>query len=156
MTQTTAPGPTLRHWQKRSGSRWGRWLFASALGHRSPYAATLTPRFLELRPALCRVTCPRKSRVLDEFGSIHSLAIANLCALAADMVTRVSIPPDFRWLARGMTIEYLRRAETSVTAAARLDRSEWSDSQNIGVPVSVTDANGTEVVRAVITMQVLR
>jgi hypothetical protein len=41
-----------------------------------------------------------------------------------------------------------------VTATARLDRNEWSGAQNVGVPVTVVDAQGVEVVRAVITMYV--
>jgi hypothetical protein len=53
-----------------------------------------------------------------------------------------------------MTIEYLRRAESDVTATARLDKAEWSEVQNVAVPVSAVDRNGTEVVRAVITMRV--
>ena len=53
-----------------------------------------------------------------------------------------------------MTIEYLAKAETDVMATARLDKTEWTGTENIGVPVTVTDANGKEVVRAVISMYV--
>jgi hypothetical protein len=53
-----------------------------------------------------------------------------------------------------MTIEYLAKAETDVTATARLDKTEWAGAENIGVPVSVHDVNGKEVVRAVISMYV--
>jgi hypothetical protein len=70
------------------------------------------------------------------------------------MVTEVSIPPALTWVARGMTIEYLRRAQTGVTATARLDKTEWTDTQNVGVPVSVVDDRGAEVVRAVISINV--
>jgi hypothetical protein len=70
------------------------------------------------------------------------------------MVTEVTIPPSMRWIPRGMTIEYLRKAESEVTATARLDKSEWGEAQNVGIPVSVVDGNGTEVVRAVITVYV--
>jgi hypothetical protein len=59
-----------------------------------------------------------------------------------------------RWIPRGMTIEYLRKAETDVTGTARLDKTEWSGAEDVGVHVSVTDRQGTEVVRAVITMYV--
>jgi hypothetical protein len=41
-----------------------------------------------------------------------------------------------------------------VTATARLDKTEWSDTQNVGVPVSVVDDKGAEVVRAVISINV--
>jgi acyl-coenzyme A thioesterase PaaI-like protein len=154
MTHTNAVGPTLRIWQKWSGSGFGRWLFARTVARRAPYFGTIRPRFLELRPALCKVSMPKKKRVLNHIGTVHALAMGNLCELAAGMVTEVSVPPTLRWIPRGMTIEYLRKAETAVTATARLDKSEWADTQNVGVPVSVVDANGTEVVRAVISMYV--
>jgi hypothetical protein len=41
-----------------------------------------------------------------------------------------------------------------VYATARLDKSEWAAAGNVAVPVSVTDKNGNEVVRAVITMHI--
>ncbi len=85
---------------------------------------------------------------------MHPLAIANLCELAASTVTEVTLPPTMSWHSRGMTIEYLRRAESDVTATARLDKAEWGDTQNVAVPVSAVDRNGTEVVRAVITVRV--
>ena len=55
---------------------------------------------------------------------------------------------------RGMTIEYLRKAEGGVAAIARLDKTEWTAPENVGVPLTVTDTAGNEVVRAVITMYV--
>jgi len=64
------------------------------------------------------------------------------------------VPPGMTWQSRGMTIEYLRRAESDVTATARLDKTEWGETQNVAVPVSAVDRNGSEVVRAVITMRV--
>jgi len=80
--------------------------------------------------------------------------MGNLCELAAGMVTEVTLPTDLRWLPRGMTIEYLRRADSDCIATARLIKPEWIPPENVAVPVSVVDASGTEVVRAVITMYV--
>jgi len=154
MTQTNAVGPTLRTWQKRSGSRFGRWLFGRMVCRRAPYVRSLKPRFLEVRPALCKVALVNRKRLHDSKGAVHAQAIGNLCEVAAGMVTDVTIPPTLTWTTRGMTIEYLRRAHTGVTATARLDKSEWSDAQNVGVPVSVVDDNGAEVVRAVISINV--
>jgi hypothetical protein len=80
--------------------------------------------------------------------------MGNLCELAAGMCTEVTIPVSMRWIPRGMTIEYLAKAETDVTATARLDKTEWTGAENVAVPVTVTDNNGKEVVRAVISMYV--
>ena len=154
MTDTLFVGPTLKAWQKHSASPLGRWFFARMVCRRAPYFATIRPRFVELRTGLCKVAMQRHRRVENHLGSIHALALGNLCELAAGMVTEVTTPPGTRWVPRGMTIEYLRKAESDVYATARLDKSEWAAAGNVAVPVSVTDKNGNEVVRAVITMHI--
>jgi acyl-coenzyme A thioesterase PaaI-like protein len=154
MTQASSTNVTLLHWRKRASSRFGRWLFTRALCRRAPYFASIKPCFIELRPALCVIVMPRRSSTGGPAGTVHSLAIANLCELAASTVTEVTLPPGMSWQSRGMTIEYLRRAESDVTATARLDKTEWGEAQNVAVPVTAVDRNGSEVVRAVITMRV--
>ena len=154
MTSATSVPEVLRQWQKRSKSRLGRWLFARAVCRKAPYFATIAPRFLELAPGTCCVAIPKRRAVENHIGTVHALAIGNLCELAAGMVTEVTIPDSMRWIPRGMTIEYLRRADSDVTATARLDKNEWRDAGNVAVPVTVVDARGEEVVRAVITMYV--
>ncbi|MCU0758720.1 MAG: DUF4442 domain-containing protein [Steroidobacteraceae bacterium] len=153
-TSTTSASPVLQQWQKRAGSRLGRWLFARAVCRRAPYFATIAPRFVELAPSVCRVSIPKRRAVENHLGTVHALAIGNLCELVAGMVTEVTIPGSMRWIPRGMTIEYLRKADSDVVATARLDKNEWGDAGNVGVPVTVVDARGEEVVRAVITMYV--
>ena len=97
----------------------------------------------------------RKRRaVQNHIGTVHAIAMANLCELAGGMLMEVTIPVTMRWIPRGMTIEYLRKAQGGVAATARLDKAQWQAPENVGVPLTVTDSAGTEVVRAVITMYV--
>jgi acyl-coenzyme A thioesterase PaaI-like protein len=154
LSGTAATSPVLRRWQRMSRSAIGRWMFARAVCRRAPYFATISPRFETLQPSLCRVSLQQRRSVENHIGSIHALAMGNLCELAAGMVTEVSVPVTMRWIPRGMTIEYLRRAQGRVAATARLEKHEWHGAENVGVPVSVIDAAGEEVVRAVITMYV--
>lgn len=154
MSNTNAAGPVLRQWQRYSRSALGRWAFARAVCRRAPYFGSIRPAFLELRPALCRVSMKKRHAVENHLGTVHALAMGNLCELAAGLVTEVTIPQALRWLPRGMTIEYLKPAGTDLIAVARLDKNEWAAKENLGVPVSVLDARGQEVVRAVISMHV--
>jgi acyl-coenzyme A thioesterase PaaI-like protein len=145
----------LVSWQRASGSSIGRWLFARAVCRRAPYFGTIKPFFVELAPAVCRVGMRKRRSVENHIRTVHALAMGNLCELAAGMVTEVTIPTTLRWIPRGMTIEYLRKAESGVTATARLTKTEWTGGpETVAVPVSVVDQSGTEVVRAVITMYV--
>jgi acyl-coenzyme A thioesterase PaaI-like protein len=154
MTQTTSVPPALKTWQKLSKSTFGRWLFSRTIARKAPYFATIHGRFLELAPTVCRVTMKKRRSVENHIGTVHALAMGNLCELAAGLCTEVTVPVAMRWIPRGMTIEYLAKAETNVTATARLDKTEWLAAENVGVPVSVVDTRGKEVVRAVITMYV--
>jgi len=153
-SDTTAAGPTLRAWMRVRGSVFGRWMFARTVSRRAPYFGTIKPRFLALEPKLCRVSMRKRRAVENHIGTVHALAMGNLCELAAGMCTEVTIPVGMRWIPRGMTIEYLAKATSDVTATARLDKTEWTDAENVGVPVTVTDTAGKEVVRAVISMYV--
>jgi acyl-coenzyme A thioesterase PaaI-like protein len=154
-TADLTAGPVLRAWQRAANSAIGRWFFARSVCRRAPYFGTIRPRFIELAPAVCRVRMRKRRAVENHIRTVHALAMGNLCELAAGMVTEVTLPTSMRWLPRGMTIEYLRRAESDVTATARLTKTSWPGTpENIAVPVSVIDTSGTEVVRAVITMYV--
>jgi len=153
-TDTTAAGPTLRAWMRLQRSSFGRWMFARTVCRRAPYFGTIKPRFVDLQPKLCRVFMRKRRAVENHIHTVHALAMGNLCELAAGLCTEVTIPVGMRWIPRGMTIEYLAKAETDVLATARLDKTEWTGAENVAVPVSVTDANGKEVVRAVISMYV--
>ena len=154
MNTTTTAGPTLRAWARVRSSAFGRWLFARTVCRRAPYFGTIRPKFLDLEPKLCRVTMKKRRAVENHIGTVHALAMGNLCELAAGLCTEVTIPVGMRWIPRGMTIEYLAKAETDVVATACLDKTEWAGPENIGVPVTVTDTSGKEVVRAVISMYV--
>lgn len=154
MSSPPSAPPLLRHYQRLARLPLGTWLFARLVCFSAPYFATIRPRFHELRPGLCRVSLKKRRAVLNHIRTVHAIAMANLCELAGGMLMEVTIPTTMRWIPRGMTIEYLRRAETGVSAMARLDKADWPHAGDVGVPVSVTDAQGAEVVRAVITMYV--
>jgi acyl-coenzyme A thioesterase PaaI-like protein len=153
-SDTTSVGPTLRAWMRMQRTAFGRWLFARTVSKRAPYFGTIKPRFLDLQPKLCRASMRKRRAVENHIGTVHALAMGNLCELAAGMCTEVTIPVGMRWIPRGMTIEYLAKATTDVIATARLDKTEWTGAENVAVPVTVTDTAGKEVVRAVISMYV--
>jgi len=144
----------LNLYERLSRRPLGKWLFAEIICLNAPYFSTIEPRFHDLRPGFCQVSMRKRRRVLNHIRTVHALAIGNLCELAAGMLMEASLPANLRWIPRGMTIEYLGKAQTDVTASARLDKTEWSAGENVGVPVTAVDTDGKEVVRAVITMYI--
>jgi acyl-coenzyme A thioesterase PaaI-like protein len=146
----------LKLYERLATKPLGKWLFAEIICRNAPYFETIAPRFNELRPGFCQVSMRKRRAVLNHIGTVHALAVGNLCELAAGMVMEATLPADMRWIPRGMTIEYLGKAKTDITASARLDKTEWAEGENVGVPVTAVDKEGKEVVRAVITMYVSR
>ena len=68
-------------------------------------------------------------------------------------MTDVTVPPAHRWIPKGMTVEYLRKAETNLRAIATLDPiPEFGEPVEVPVMVDVIDTNNQVVLRAAITM----
>ena len=137
-------------------TRWplGHWLFTRMVCLQAPYFSSIRPLFRDLRPGSCTVFMRKSRRVKNHLGTIHALAMGNLCELAAGLVMESTLPADMRWIPRGMKIEYLRKAETDVTAKAILVEQVWGEAANVPVVVSVQDTRKQEVVRAEIAMYV--
>ncbi|MGC2459937.1 MAG: DUF4442 domain-containing protein [Steroidobacteraceae bacterium] len=121
---------------------------------RTPLLAALQARFAELRVGLCRTEMRAHRRVCSADGAIDPMAISALAQLAAIMVIEVSVPEGVSWAARGLTLEHLRRVDCAVVALARLDKTDWAESGLVGVPVTISDAAGIEVARAVVSFAV--
>ena len=96
----------------------------------------------------------KRRSVTNHIGTIHAIAMANLCELVAGTMTEVSIPRSMRWIPRGMQIEYLGKAETTIRAESSFPNIREGEKQDVVVPVDVIDAHGSVVVHADITMYV--
>lgn len=145
---------TLALWRKCT--RWpaGAWLFSTLLCLKAPYFATIRPRVEILEPGRCRVRIRKRRRVQNHIGTVHAIAICNMAELAAGVMTDATMPASHRWIPRGMTVDYLNKADSQLTAEAVLEALPAFDEESFDlvVPVSVRDANGDEVVHARITM----
>lgn len=150
MTESQA----LRSWQKLSGTAFGRWLYSRLVCLKAPYFASIRPVFEVLEPGRAVARFRKRRAVCNHIGTVHAIAMANLCELVAGTMTEVSIARSMRWIPRGMQIDYLAKAETGVRAEASFPAIDEKAAQDVVVPVSVTDSNGKPVVHADITMYV--
>lgn len=97
---------------------------------------------------------PFRREITNHLGTVHAIALCNAAELAAGMMTDVSIPAGARWIPKGMTVEYLAKAKTDVTAVAHGEGLDWQTEGDKIVPVDVHDAEGKKVFTARITMNV--
>ena len=67
------------------------------------------------------------------------------------------MPASHRWIPKGMTVEYRKKAQGTLTAVATVEDLSMltaDQSRDVVVPVDVTDPSGTVVVHAEITLWV--
>jgi acyl-coenzyme A thioesterase PaaI-like protein len=158
MTNTTASRPltsALVSWARITALPLGKWLFSRVVCFKAPYFTGISPRFVDLRHGFCEVTMKKRRAVQNHIGTVHAIAMCNLAELAAGTMTEATVPATHRWIPKGMTVEYLKKAGTDLRAVAKLDPvPNFGAPADVPVPVSVTDTTGAEVFRAVIVMHI--
>lgn len=127
--------------------------FSAMIGQVAPYFASIAPQFVELRPGYAEVIFPKRREVLNHIGTVHAIALCNAAELAAGTMTDVSIPKGRRWIPRGMTVEYLAKADGDVRAVADGSDVDWNQEGDVVVPV-LAYVGDKKVFRADITMYI--
>ena len=144
----------LAAWRRMESKPLGKLLFSRLVCFKAPYFGTISPRFQELRPGYARVTMKKRRAVTNHIGTVHAIAMCNLAELAAGTLTEVSIPPSMRWLPKGMTVEYLKKAAGGIRAVATLPDVAEGAGRDVPATVEMKDDAGELVCRATITMWV--
>ncbi|MGS0998112.1 hotdog fold domain-containing protein [Rhodanobacter sp. FW102-FHT14D06] len=137
-------------------TRWpaGHWLFSRLICLKAPYFTTIAPRFVTLQPGRCEVRIRDRRRVHNHIGTVHAIALCNLAELAAGMMAEATVPADMRWIPKGMSVEYLKKAVGSMhgTATPEAAAPPAGASGEWPVRVEVVDGAGDTVFRARVLM----
>ena len=144
----------LAIWKRCEAVPFGKALFSRLVCWKAPYFGSIHPRFEDLRPGYARVRMKKRRAVTNHIGTVHAIALCNVAEVAAGTMTEVSTPAAMRWIPRGMSVEYLRKAQTDVEAVATIGAVEEGPAREIPVTVEVRDGSGEVVFRAVIAMWV--
>ncbi|MGF1701372.1 DUF4442 domain-containing protein [Photobacterium makurazakiensis] len=132
----------------------GNGIFSFVVCRLAPYFGSIKPKVTELKPGYAEVTIKKRRRVTNHLNTVHAIAMCNMAELAGGMMTDVSVPIKSRWIPVGMTVEYLKKAKTDLTAQALGDNIDWATEGDKLVPVEILDKDGNIVFRAEITMNV--
>jgi acyl-coenzyme A thioesterase PaaI-like protein len=142
----------------RKFSRWpaGHWLFSRAICFKAPYFGSISPRIDALEPGRCEASIPHRRGVTNHLGTVHAIALCNLAELSGGLMTDVSIPGSMRWIPKGMTVEYLKKAKGRMraTATPAIAIVEAQNGYELPVDVVIADPSGEAVFRASISMWV--
>lgn len=128
--------------------------FSNMACQMAPYFGTINPEISVLAPGRGEVKVPFRKEITNHLASVHAIALCNAAELAGGMMTEVSIPSGARWIPKGMSVEYLAKAKTSIHAIADGSEIDWQTSGDKIVPVDIFDEAGVKVFTARITMNV--
>lgn len=148
------PNRTLALYRKLRRWPMGQWLFTRAICFKAPYFGSISPKIETLEPGRCVASIRRHRAITNHIGSVHAIAMCNLAELVGGMVTEVTLPDSMRWIPKGMTVQYLKKAMGTIRAVAAPAVPIVHAGQGYEVPVDVrlTDEAGDAVFSATITM----
>ncbi|RUO36434.1 hotdog fold domain-containing protein [Aliidiomarina sanyensis] len=149
--------PNLKLYRKMEKLPFGRFLFSQAVCFKAPYFRSIKPRILHLEPGHAQVKMRKRRAVQNHIGTVHAIAMCNLAEFAGGMMTDITIPTTHRWIPKGMTVAYLKKAATHVTAHASVEvPTPWPDSGELITHVDIKDTAGNIVAQMDISMWVTR
>jgi acyl-coenzyme A thioesterase PaaI-like protein len=143
----------LRLFQRFGDSSPGRWFVSRVICFRAPYFSSIAPRIETLEPGRCVVRIRDRRKVHNHIGTVHAIALCNMAELSAGLATDATIPGTMRWIPKGMTVRYLRKASGTMTATAIVPAiTTATTAADAHVLVDVRDGSGELVFDADITM----
>jgi acyl-coenzyme A thioesterase PaaI-like protein len=132
----------------------GKRVFSQFVSFQAPYFGTIAPVFERLEPGFVEVSMKNRRAVHNHLGTVHAIAMCNLCEAAAGILIEATLPRSLRWIPRGMTTRYLKKAETDLVARCTMQTPAGDYTGDVTLPVQVFDTRGQVVMEADITMYV--
>lgn len=139
----------MRTYKKALKLPFGAQIFSAYAARKAPYFQTVRPLVTRLEPNHCDILIKKRRAVQNHIGTMHVIAIANGLEMAMGFMAEASIPPNLRWIPKGMTLEYPAKARTDLTCTASVDPSAWT-AGNLDVTVVARDTQGVAVVTGMI------
>ncbi|MFY8325497.1 hotdog fold domain-containing protein [Pseudoalteromonas sp. ZZD1] len=149
---------TLKTWLKLKKLPLGNWLFTKAVCFKAPYFGSMKPYILDVKDGYCSAVVKNRRSVHNHIGTIHAIAQCNLAELCAGVMVDATVPyKTHRWIPKGMTVNYLAKVDTDVTAIAEIQLPRpWIDKEDLVVPVKLYNTRNELVFTADITMYITK
>ena len=148
----------LKTWSRLNKMPFGNWLFTKAVCFKAPYFGSMKPYILDLKEGYCSAVVKNRRSVHNHIGTIHAIAQCNLAELCAGVMVDATVPyKTHRWIPKRMTVSYLAKVDTDVTAIAEIQMPrQWLDKEDLVVPVKLYNTRNELVFSADITMYITK
>ena len=123
------------------------------VARQAPYFTTIKPLIEDIQPGFAQVFMPKRKAIHNHIGTVHAIALCNICELAMGMAVESCIPKHRRWIPMGMEVNYIKKATTDMRATCDMKATDW-EAEHIPCFVSVKNTEGVEVMNATIKLWV--
>ena len=118
-----------------------------------PLVGTAGLRYEEITPQRVVVRIRNQRKVQNHIQGVHAAAMALLAETATGFCVGMNLPDDKLPLIKTMKIDYVRRSQGDMVAAASLRPEQIQqilsqDKGEVTVPVTITDASGEQPIQA--------
>lgn len=154
MSYKPSKSPILKLWKILGSIAIGRWLVNKAVCFTAPYFSTIKPKLIIVKPGHIELELKKRRAVHNHLKSVHAIAMCNAAELAGGGCLDISLSSDLRWIPIGMTVQYLKIAKSDLRVICKIDKFDWSDAQDVIMPVDIFDKEHNKVFHADITMRI--
>jgi len=137
-------------WNVLSGMPAGKVVFSRLVGRMAPYTGSINATVTVLRAGYAEVQMRDRKAIRNHLDCVHAIALANLAELAGNVALMYSLPDDARFIVSGIDIEYTKKARGTITAVGQPPIPRTAARARYDVPVTLRDAGGEQVARAVL------
>jgi acyl-coenzyme A thioesterase PaaI-like protein len=137
-------------WNVLSAVPAGKVLFSHLLGRMAPYTGSIRATVTVLRAGYAEAQMRDRRRLRNHLDCVHAIALANLAELTGNVALMYSLPDDARFIVSGFDIEYIKKARGTITAVGESPIPRSAARAQYDVPVTLRDAGGEAVARAVL------
>lgn len=150
-------GSMLDQYQKFTRLPAGQFLFNKAIGFKAPFFGKIKPNVLQYEVGYCQIQIKDRWAVHNHIGTINAGALCTLAEITGGMALDSIVPKNMRWIPRGMTVAYIKKATGTITATSKCDATELAtinESQDFDVQVVVKNQDQETVFTADINFYV--
>lgn len=147
---------TYSLYQRLQSRPLGSTAFSVGFALKAPYFASVRPKVVTMAPHHGEVVVRKRRAVQNHIGTVHAIAVANGLEAAMGLLCEATVPDGMRWIPKGITLDYLAKADGDVRCVARTDAADWQHEPpfEVGVRCTALLPDGTEVVSGTIPVWV--
>lgn len=130
----------------------GLTLLSKVVSRVAPYFQTVNPIIQKLDVDLCEASIKKNKSIENHIGTVHVIAICNGLEFVMGVLAEASVPQHLRWLPKGMSVNYVAKADSDIKLVATIDE-EWKVG-DMQIKVNAYRADGQPVVQGYIMLWV--